>query len=62
MPAAGLPAITGRAWGAVDVFRIQSGRVAEHWGDVLGLGIAEPLLAVDVQVAPPTRKWVEVPA
>ena len=60
MPAVGLPAVTGRAWGTVDVFRLRAGRIAEHWGDDLGLGMVEPLLAVDVPVEPPATKWVEV--
>ena len=59
-PAVGVPTIDGRPWGTIDVFRLRSGRIAEHWGDDLGLGLVEPLLAVGVGVEPPATKWVEL--
>jgi predicted ester cyclase len=59
-PAPGLPRVAGRVWGMLDLFRVRSGRITEHWGDDLGLAVAEPLLKVGVQVDPPAAKWVEV--
>lgn len=58
--AGGLPPVTGRMWGTFDLFRLREGRIAEHWGDDLGLAITEPLLEVGVDVTPPAEKWVEV--
>jgi predicted ester cyclase len=55
-----LPPVTGRAWGTLDLFRLRAGRIAEHWGDDLGLAVAEPLLQVGVDVVPPAEKWGEV--
>src|SRR5215218_3822394 len=59
-PAAGLPAIAGRPWSTIDVFRLRSGRVAEHWGEGTALGIVEPLLTIDVPVEEEATKWFEV--
>jgi ketosteroid isomerase-like protein len=59
-PAAGLPAVAGRPWGTIDVFRLRSGRIAEHWGEDIDLGLVEPLLAVGMPVEPPATKWVEL--
>jgi predicted SnoaL-like aldol condensation-catalyzing enzyme len=59
-PASDSPMIAGRAWGAIDVFRLQSGHITEHWGDSNGLGLVSPLLAATVPVDPPAKKMVEV--
>jgi quercetin dioxygenase-like cupin family protein len=59
-PASGLPAVAGRIWGTVDVLRLRSGLIVEHWGDGAGLGLFEPLLTAKVPVTPPVAKFVEV--
>jgi predicted ester cyclase/quercetin dioxygenase-like cupin family protein len=59
-PPPGLPAVTGRAWGTVDVFRVRSDRIVEHWGDDTGFGFAVPLLVATVPVELPSAKMVEV--
>ncbi len=59
-PSSGLPAVEGRVWATLDLFRLQAGRIAEHWGDDLGLAVVEPLLEVTVTVERPAAKWVEL--
>ena len=59
-PSSGLPAVEGRVWATLDLFRLREGRIAEHWSDDLGLAVVEPLLEVTVTVQRPVSKWVEL--
>ncbi|HEY7031366.1 MAG TPA: ester cyclase [Thermomicrobiales bacterium] len=59
VPHAGLPAVTGRVWGTIDVFRVRSDRIVEHWSDDVGLGMSVPLLVATVPVDLPSNKMAE---
>jgi predicted ester cyclase len=54
----GLPVAAERLWSTVDVFRVETDRIVEHWGDPAGLARFEPLLSVTAPVERPTRKAV----
>ncbi|HEY7035117.1 MAG TPA: ester cyclase [Thermomicrobiales bacterium] len=56
----GLPLTRTQLWDGVDEFRVQGGRVVEHWGDSATLATVNPLLGVTVPVDRPTRKAVTV--
>jgi predicted SnoaL-like aldol condensation-catalyzing enzyme len=59
-PSTALPTATGRAWGSIDVFRLWSDRIVEHWGASDGLSLVEPLLHAALPVGEPTIKYVVV--
>jgi predicted SnoaL-like aldol condensation-catalyzing enzyme len=59
-PVADLPPFAGRVWSTLDLFRIASGRIVEHWADAAGRATVEPLLAITVPVESPATKLVEV--
>jgi predicted SnoaL-like aldol condensation-catalyzing enzyme/quercetin dioxygenase-like cupin family protein len=58
-PVSGLPPFTGRIWSSIDLFRVASGQIVEHWADDTGRVNVEPLLAVTVPVEMPATKIVE---
>jgi predicted ester cyclase len=53
-----LPISPGLLWGSVDLFRIRSGQIVEHWGDRETSALFAPLLALSVPVGSPARKIV----
>jgi predicted SnoaL-like aldol condensation-catalyzing enzyme len=63
----GQPIGKGRLWNAVEMFRIEEGRIVEHWGEAATLALFEPLLGVTVPVGRPTRlaltleRWTYAP-
>jgi predicted SnoaL-like aldol condensation-catalyzing enzyme len=59
-PVPGFPPLAGRVWSTLDLFRVESGRIVEHWADDTGRANVEPLLAVTVPVESPSTKLVEV--
>jgi predicted SnoaL-like aldol condensation-catalyzing enzyme len=59
-PVSGLPPFTGHVWSTVDLFRVASGRIVEHWADEAGRAVVGPLLTVTIHVESPATKFVEV--
>jgi predicted ester cyclase len=63
----GLPIAPDRLWGAVDVFRVAAGRIAERWGGPAGLASFAPLLTLEVPIEQPTygtvtlERWTYAP-
>jgi predicted SnoaL-like aldol condensation-catalyzing enzyme len=49
-----------RPWGTIDVFGIQDGRIAEHWGDAAGFSHTVPLLDVTIPTDVPASSFVEI--
>jgi predicted ester cyclase len=54
----GHPVAAERLWGAVDVFRVEAGRIVEYWSDLTEGSTLEPLLSVTLPVADAMRQVV----
>jgi predicted ester cyclase len=54
----GLPVTVDQIWGTVDVFRVRSGEIIEHWGDRELSSLFDPMLAAAVAVSPSSRTVV----